>query len=270
MKRRWSEEEIEFLRASIEDGNTCEQVAEKLNRTTRSVQHKFGQLGLKKPLLRVGDKQNRLTIFELYTKQEYGQNRTYSKCLCECGTYVDIPLTDVQTEHTKSCGCLKVDSSRERTTKRNFKHGLGSNSNRLFRIWSAIKDRCYRSKNIEYHRYGGRGIKCCEEWKTDFLVFYNWAMVNGYSDDLSIDRIDNNGDYTPDNCRWATHVEQANNRESTIRINSIMITAFGETKPITEWLKDSRCVMKTKQSICYRIGSGWTPEEALTTPSERS
>lgn len=101
---------------------------------------------------------------------------------------------------------------------------------RLYHIWRFMKERCYDSKSKTYARYGGRGIKICDEWKTSFETFKTWAKSNGYSEKLTLDRIDFNGDYTPNNCRWADYFTQENNRSSNVRI-----TINGETHTITEW-----------------------------------
>ena len=101
---------------------------------------------------------------------------------------------------------------------------------RPYDIWQNMKGRCYNPHNPRYDRYGGRGITVCDEWKEDFNAFYEWSVQNGYSDDLTIDRIDNDKGYSPDNCRWATQEEQARNRESNIKI-----TIGNATKTLKEW-----------------------------------
>jgi hypothetical protein len=110
---------------------------------------------------------------------------------------------------------------------RTFHNGKGT---RLYRIWKVMKTRCYNKNFYKYPRYGGRGIIVCEEWKTNFVAFRDWALRNGYADNLTIDRIDNNGNYEPLNCRWATNKVQSNNRSSCR-----LITYNGETHNITEW-----------------------------------
>lgn len=138
-------------------------------------------------------------------------------------------------------------------------HGRGT---RLYSIWKAMKVRCYNLNFKAYPRYGGRGITVCEEWLHDFPAFRAWAMVNGYRDDLTIDRIDNKKGYSPDNCRWATYKQQANNTR-----RNILITIDGETASVAEI-----CQMRgINQHLVYdRITRlGWEPEKAINTPARK-
>ena len=119
--------------------------------------------------------------------------------------------------------------------------------------------RCNNPKNPNYFRYGNRGIKVCDEWKNDFLSFYNWSMKNGYRDDLTLDRIDNNGDYEPNNCRWTTMKTQCNN---TSRCKYITIN--NETKTLREWCEITGVNYSTARDRIRRCG--WDPVKAVTVP----
>ncbi len=153
-------------------------------------------------------------------------------CECDCGNETILPKCKLTTGWTKSCGCLH----KEIVSKENcsfYKHG--KTKTRQHNLWAGMIDRCYNTKNQDYYNYGSRGIGVCKEWldkEKGFINFYNWAMENGYQDNLTIDRIDNNKNYEPNNCRWATTEEQAKNR----RCNHL-ITYKGETHNLKEWAK---------------------------------
>jgi hypothetical protein len=133
----------------------------------------------------------------------------------------------------------------------------GGTGTRLYEIWCCMKKRCYNPKDKRFKNYGGRGITVCDEWKNDYLTFKLWATSNGYQDDLTIDRISVDGNYCPENCRWATAKEQMRN---TTRNH--FVTAFGETKTIAEWSENTGIhpdVIKDRLNKLH-----WTPEEAVS------
>lgn len=177
-------------------------------------------------------------------------------CQCECGKICTVKSQSLTTGKTKSCGCL----ARELTSKRSRTHN--KTHSRLFNIWSNMKGRCYNKNNQKYYRYGARNITICDEWKDNFETFYEWSMNNGYADDLSIDRINNDGNYEPSNCKWATNIEQANNKS----INHF-IEYNGESHTLAEW---ARIKGLSYKSLSLRINTHhWDIERALTQPMRR-
>lgn len=141
----------------------------------------------------------------------------------------------------------------------NKKHGYaGKTKERLYNTWLNIKQRCLNSNNPKYHIYGGKGVSIYSEWKDDFIKFKDWALSNGYSDNLTIDRIDVDGNYEPSNCRWITNKEQQNNRS-----NNVFIEYKGMTKTLQEWSDDLGFCYKTLQK---RLNHGWGAERAFSTP----
>lgn len=204
----------------------------------------------------VGKKFNRLTVIKFLYKKTLKDGKHYSYyylCQCECGNKIEVCLSNLRGKHTKSCGCFK----KENTSIMKTTHGL--TNTRLYRIYHNILARCYNQKNISFERYGKRGIIVCEDWKKDFSNFYNWAMDNGYNDKLTIDRINNNGNYEPSNCRWATNKQQANNRCTSTSIfydnKYFTISELATTYNLNE-----KCLRK-------RINNKWSIKKAISTPS---
>lgn len=206
----------------------------------------------------VGRHFGHLEIVAPYNKAQ----RTFH-CRCDCGFEKDIRATDLDKGAVISCGRAEC-----------FWHGVnsrtafGMSKERLYRIWSGMKKRCYNKNDYNYRHYGGRGIAICDEWRNSYLAFRKWANENGYQNDLSIDRIDVNGNYEPSNCRWATDKEQAINRRPYSELpkkkqRGEQWEINGETKFIAEWCEEYGVSVAT---VLYRVKKkGMTPFEALST-----
>lgn len=173
----------------------------------------------------------RLTVIKLHhKKQQYKSNgnkggfKYYWLCKCDCGNEKVIWSGSLKNGATQSCGCLQ----REIVTKIKTTHNL--TNSKIYYTYNNIKQRCYCLKDKYYKDYGERGITVCQDWLNDFMNFYNWSMNNGYNDNLTIDRIDNNKGYSSDNCRWVDNITQANNKR-----NNHYITYNNETHTMAEW-----------------------------------
>lgn len=153
--------------------------------------------------------------------------KTYYNCQCDCGKIKSVRSDSLIAGAIQSCGCMKREQDRKNLTA-NHKHKMSHT--RIYECWQHMKRRCYCPQDKRYDRYGGRGITVCDEWRDDFNAFYKWALENGYSEDLTIDRIDNNKGYSPDNCRWADTTTQNRNRSCTIKI-----TIGNSTRNLSEW-----------------------------------
>lgn len=148
-------------------------------------------------------------------------------CQCDCGNQIEVSTNSLNKGNTKSCGCLHRDYLNN-SRPNSIKHG--DSKSRLYTIWRDMKLRCYNEKQIGYKNYGARGIKVCDEWLYDFISFKNWAMDNGYQNDLTLDRLDNDGNYEPSNCKWSTQKEQSNHKR-----NNRYVVYRGEKHTIAEW-----------------------------------
>ena len=147
----------------------------------------------------------------LYVTDTFISNNSqrYWLCKCKCGNEKYIPTRNLICGKTVSCGCYAIEKRKNRKGENNpnFKHG--KSHKRLYTIYNCMKQRCYNEKANEYYLYGGKGIKICDEWMNDFESFYKWSMENGYADNLTIDRINNDGNYEPDNCQWISRSDNS-------------------------------------------------------------
>lgn len=175
----------------------------------------------------------------------------YWICRCDCGNEATVQSCHLRSGATKSCGCLHMENAYKTTWE---KHG--DYKTRLYHIWIAMKGRCFNKKN---KRYGGRGITVCPEWSESFEAFRDWALANGYRDNLTLDRKDNDGNYEPSNCRWATQKEQQNNRS-----NNIMLTYNEKTQTITQWAEELGMNIEMLYGRINKLG--WSAERALSEP----
>lgn len=194
-----------------------------------------------------GQRFGRLTVIKRAENSKDGGARWL--CKCDCGNEIIVKAGSLKSGNTQSCGCFE----REQTVIRNTKHNKCGT--RIYQVWRDMKNRCYRPKTQSYKSHGARGITVCDEWLHDFQVFYDWAMANGYADNLTIDRIDVNGNYEPSNCRWATPKEQANNTR-----RNRFITYNGKKQTLQQWADE---IGIKRQTIEKRLERGWGVENAL-------
>ena len=186
--------------------------------------------------------------------------KTAWECKCDCGNITFVTTSNLTCNRIRSCGCLKIKQLLERSTTHNQRHTV------LYSVWRGLRQRCNNPKHASYHNYGGRGITVCEEWDKSFQAFYDWSYANGYSTEnqkdeklkLTIDRIDNNGNYEPSNCRWVDRKTQTRNMRTTR-----FITFNGQNKSVSEWCEIYGIKLQTFNT---RIRNGWSIEEALTKP----
>lgn len=166
-----------------------------------------------------GKKFGRLTAIQPSCKETKSHDK-YWEFRCDCGKMMTAFRGSVVNGKTKSCGCLQAEKSCKQG-KKNVKHGM--QPLRLYHIWNNMKQRCKSPKHHAYKDYGMRGISVCEEWKNDFGAFREWALSNGYTESLTIDRIDVNGDYEPANCRWVDMNGQMQNQRKTIKVDGVSL-----------------------------------------------
>lgn len=210
-----------------------------------------------KRFVNVGDRFGRLVVVGVpfYLRSPHGKAWKAVVCECDCGGFSCPAVQSLVKRCSKSCGCLKHDVCGS------YVHGMFGT--RIYHTWQSMNARCSNPNHKNWPRYGGRGIRVCDEWR-DFIAFHSWAIKNGYAENLTIERINNDRGYCPENCCWATIATQSRNKSS-----NHFVTAFGETRVLKDWLNDSRSVVNPGTAR-HRFKKGWTMEDAILTPLLRN
>lgn len=194
-----------------------------------------------------GKKFGMLTVIEYV---ETKNHRAMFKCVCDCGKECVKVGSLLTAGKTRSCGCLAKNNTDQTT------HGLSKTH--LYGVWCTMKSRCHNKNSQRYSLYGGRGVVVCDEWLHDFKSFYDWSYANGYNEKLTLDRIDVNGNYSPENCRWVDMKTQNNNRR-----NNNLMTYNGKTQTLHQWADEYGIRYGT---LWARINTyNWSIEKALNT-----
>lgn len=206
-----------------------------------------------------GQRFGRLTVIEKSPSRR--GDKTWWSCKCDCGSTLEVWSVYLRNGTTKSCGCLNREMCSARLKAYRKRNGAdGRSKTRLHSIWAGMKERCLSPGSHAYALYGGRGITVCDEWRNSFDAFRDWALTHGYSEDLSIDRIDVDGDYCPENCRWADAITQSNNT----RCNH-MLTYSGRTMSVSRWAVE---IGISRGTLVSRLSAGWSVQQAIETPVE--
>lgn len=216
------------------------------NFKTPSINKAFASLRIVADDSLVGQKFGRRVVVgpRFLLPQPHGDHQSHAVVECECGIVRCVRTATLPSK--QSCGC---------------NGGHGWLPERLYGIWRGMIRRCYDERSTSYHNYGARGVSVCPAWRASWSAFREWSLSNGYEESLSLDRIDNSGNYEPTNCRWVDRVCQARNKRG-IRV----LFAFGESKCIAEWSRDERCAVG-EAAIRRRLRTGMSPEDAISRPS---
>lgn len=204
-----------------------------------------------KPVDIAGEKYGRLTPLYRVEPDKYG--RSVWMCKCECGNKKKISANALRMGNTRSCGCLEKENRGLFGTRSKRTHRM--KGTRLYRIWQGTKNRALNRNDEHWPDYGGRGITICDEWKTSFEAFRDWSIANGYRDDLTIDRINVNGEYCPENCRWVTPADQQRNKR-----NNRYYEYKGESKLLQGWADEFGV---TRSMLWSKIRRGKEPKEVF-------
>ena len=198
----------------------------------------------------IGRRFGKLTVIS--KSEERAKNGTIKYiCNCDCGNTSIIRGDHLRSGETLSCGCL----IKKYSDSKYIKQGQSILNKRLYAIYDKMKQRCYNQNNSNYKNYGGRNIIICDEWLNDFMNFYKWCIENGYKDNLTIDRINVNGNYEPNNCRWVDYETQNNNTR-----RNVYLTCNGKTQTIAQW---SRELGISSSKLYYRYHKGWDDYKCL-------
>lgn len=194
-----------------------------------------------------GNRYNHLQVIEKHETLKGGI--VVWKCLCDCGNYTYVRGKNLKNGAVKSCGCIM----------HNEPYNVTHNSSKtaLYRRWQSMKSRCYNKNFPGYKNYGGRGIRVCDEWKNSFEKFRDWALSTMDNENLTLERIDNNGNYCPENCRWATIKEQANNRRSCL-----IFEYNGKKQNLLQWCNELKLDYKLVHNRLYKLH--WSFEKAIS------
>lgn len=199
-----------------------------------------------------GQRSGRLTVLRISHKDK--RSAKYWLCSCECGKQIKIHYSSLKSGRSKSCGCW----NKELMAKRNYQHGMSKTP--MHNTWSSMIQRCSDKKSPSYPRYGGRGIEVCDRWRKSFKLFLA-DMGDRPNKAYSLERKDNNGNYSPGNCIWGTAKQQSRNRRS-----NRYLTYKGETKLLVEW---AEALGMNINRISTRLHRGWSVERALSTPLKK-
>lgn len=195
-----------------------------------------------------GQKYGRLTVICRAANDKQGNAQWV--CLCECGKEKIVRGKSLSTGTTQSCGCFLSESSRKRMKRLMTKHGQSKTL--LYHVWSTMNERCSKPSCKEFRNYGARGISVCEEWRTGFIPFYKWAIENGYRRFLVIDRKDNDGPYSPNNCRWVPPIVNAQNTRKCVHV-IVRDLRSGETSAFPTISEASRFTQIAQNTIARAV-----------------
>jgi hypothetical protein len=196
----------------------------------------------------------RLCVESVTFEADAARHRWVALCRCQCGSVVSVSPSNLRSGNSQSCGCLHRERASKRMRDMRTTHGEGYS--KLYHVWRMMHRRCEDERQPNYHRYGGRGIAVCQEWET-YEAFRDWARSSGYGEGLTLERVNNDLGYSPENCAWVNRKAQALNTR-----RNRYVTALGETKILSDWVRDSRCIVD-HSTLINRLDSGWPPDLAI-------